>query len=65
MDDDQQPDDPLPALLAALDQALSMAPQLARMARGYFDAFEHEGFTASQALYLTAAQIHSTPGSAP
>ena len=59
------PEDPLPALIAALDQVLAMAPQLARVARGTFEAFTEAGFTESQALYLTAVQLQSDPGTAP
>lgn len=59
------PDDPLPALRAELDQVLAMAPELARMARGYFDAFKGEAFADAQALYLTAVQLKGTPGTAP
>lgn len=38
-------DDPVPALVAGIDQAIAMAPHLARMAMGYFSAFVDEGFT--------------------
>lgn len=30
-----------------------------------FSAYKAEGFSANQALYLTAAQLHQTPGDAP
>ena len=65
MTGDEMPDDPLPALIAELDQALSMAPQLARMAMGYYREFEEAGFSSSQAIYLTACQLHGEPGNAP
>jgi hypothetical protein len=62
---DDAPADPLIALQAEIDQMLALAPELARVARGAFDAYQGEGFTANQALYLTAAQLHSSPGDAP
>lgn len=40
-----------------------MAPECARLARGVFDALVAEGFSEKQALYLTACQLHSSPGS--
>lgn len=64
-DHDDVPTDPLSALVAGIDQMLMVAPQLARAAAGWHDAFKAEGFTDSQALYLTACQLHQQPGSAP
>lgn len=61
--EDEMPHDPLPEIVAGIDQMLAMAPELARAARGYFDAFRAEGFSDAQAIYLTAAQLHSDPGS--
>jgi hypothetical protein len=55
-------DDPLPAMRAELDQALMMAPEVARMARGLFEAFQTEGFDSKQVLYLTACQVLDKPG---
>lgn len=57
------PEDPLPKLLAEIDQALAIAPQLARIAFGYHAAFQKEGFSARESLYLVACQLHSDPGS--
>jgi hypothetical protein len=62
---DSTPDDPLPALIAMIDQLVATAPQIARAARGLFDAFEAEGFGASQALYLTVTQLKDVPGPPP
>ena len=62
---DDEPEDPLPAIRASLDQMLMMAPEVARAARGWYDAFQGQGFTDSQALYLTAAQLLQDPGTAP
>jgi hypothetical protein len=59
------PDDPLPALIAGLDQALAIAPQLARVAMGYFTAYKEAGFGDQQALYLAACQLNQSPGKAP
>lgn len=42
-----------------------MAPHLGRMAYGYFEAFTEAGFTEAQAVYLTACQLHSSPGRTP
>ena len=63
--DEHGPEDPLPALQAELDQAAAMAPMIARSYRAYYEAFEAEGFTPSQALYLTACQGKDNPGKAP
>lgn len=63
--DEMNPEDPLPDLIAALDQVIAMAPQMARTARGYFNAFVAEGFMEKQALYLTACQLMDSPGKAP
>lgn len=59
------PVDPLPVLQAEIDQMVALAPELARAAYGAFSAYQAEGFTANQALYLTAAQLHQSPGDAP
>lgn len=56
------PEDPLPKLLAEIDQALAMAPQLAKVAYGYHRAFQQEGFASKESLYLVACQLHSDPG---
>lgn len=44
---------------------IATAPEIGRAARGIFNAFVAEGFTAGQALYLTAVQLKNTPGTAP
>jgi hypothetical protein len=62
---DDTPYDPLPAMRAELDQALMVASELARVARGYFEAFVAEGFTERQALYLTTTQLLQKPGEPP
>jgi hypothetical protein len=59
------PDDPLPKLRAELDQTIALAPEIARVAFGFYAAFLTEGFNASQALYLTVGQLHQNPGTAP
>lgn len=53
----EQPHDPLPLLVAQLDQALAMASEMARVMRGYYDAFKEQDFTEAQALWLAAAQV--------
>lgn len=60
-----EPEDPLPDLIASLDQLLALAPELARTYRGYYEAFMARGFSDSQALYLSACQVLQTPGKAP
>jgi hypothetical protein len=65
MTDDNDEFDPLPGLRANLDQMAAMAPEIARVARAWFQAFGEQGFTDTQALYLTAAQILQNPGTAP
>lgn len=62
---DDTPQDQLAILRAEIDQSIALAPEVARMAYGQFHAFRGEGFTADQALYLTACGLHSTPGDAP
>jgi hypothetical protein len=49
--------DPLPKMIADLDQALEMAGQVARMTRGHYEAFIEEGFNDKQALYLAIAYL--------
>ena len=66
MTDDQNiPEDPLPAMIAALDQSLSVLPHLAHATWRCFEAYKAEGFTDSQAVYLAACQMHGGPGEAP
>lgn len=61
----EAPADPLPAIRAEIDQMVALAPELALAAFGAFSAYQAEGFTANQALYLTASQLHQSPGDAP
>jgi hypothetical protein len=61
---DETPADPLPKLLADIDQALVMLKERARYERGAFEAYVDAGFTDAQALYLTA-QILRLPPSLP
>jgi hypothetical protein len=63
--DDETPQDQLAILRAQIDQSVALAPELARMAYGQFHAFVGEGFTADQALYLTACSLSQSPGEAP
>jgi hypothetical protein len=53
--------DPLPALIAEIDQTLAMAGELARAVRAYYDAFIEEGFTEKQALYAAVMWIKQPP----
>lgn len=70
MADDPRTPDPTPeqilaAQAAAREQALASAPQLGRAARTIFDAFEAEGFSGSQALYLTGVVMSEPDFDAP
>jgi len=58
---DDRPVDPLAAKIAMLDQAEREQPHVARAARIVFDCYEAEGFTANQALYLTAVTLVEPP----
>lgn len=60
MSDNDQPVDPLPALVAAMEQALMYAPMIARQNKALYDAHVEQGFTEKQALYLTAKWWEST-----
>ena len=57
--DEEQPIDPLPALIAEIDQALKMAGEMARVSRAHYMAYLEEGFSPKQALYLAAAFFRS------
>lgn len=59
------PEDSLVALRAQLDQMIAMSPELARVAKGAYDAYMGEGFTAGQALFLTAVQLKDQPFGGP
>lgn len=54
---DEEPVDPLVVLRAEIDQGIAIAPELARLAAGLYQAFLGEGFTEQQALYLVSRQI--------
>jgi hypothetical protein len=57
---DEAPVDPLPGLIAGIDQALKMAGEVARAHRAYYDAFIEEGFTERQALYAAVSWLKGT-----
>jgi hypothetical protein len=61
-DGDFSPDDQLALLRAQLDQAEMLFPLIGGVAKAFFDAMSAVGFNETQALYLAAAQLHSTPG---
>lgn len=65
MDPQDDPVDHLHALRAGLDQVIAVAPEIARTAKGYHEAFTAEGFSNSEALYLAACQLLQKPGTAP
>lgn len=56
---ENEPVDPLPALIAELDQALKMAGQMARIVRAHYEAYLEEGFTDKQALFLAASNFRA------
>lgn len=60
-----EPDDPLPQMVANIDQLIANAPHMARAAWGLYNAFAMQGFSSDAALYLTAVQLVQTPGEAP
>lgn len=60
--DGPAPDDPLPAMLAKVDQQVAMAPHLAKAAKGFHAAFVAEGFQPHEAVYLVAVQLMGDPG---
>lgn len=62
---DDAPVDPLIAQRAEIDQLIAGAAEMARAAFGLYGAFTSEGFTDSQALYLTAAMVLQDAGDPP
>jgi hypothetical protein len=56
------PIDGLAVLKAELEQVAMHMPLIAENARQWFKAFQDEGFTEKQALYLTAVEIIRSPG---
>jgi hypothetical protein len=56
-----QPDDPLPGMIAEIDQLVAVAPQLARAVHGIYSAYRDQGFSDAQAIYLVAATISDNP----
>lgn len=63
--DNAEPVDPYPAIIADIDQALAMAGQVARVVRGNYEAFLAEGFTEKQALHAALVYVLSNPGETP
>ncbi len=59
---DHTPDDPIPKLLAEVDQLAAEAPIRAKIVRAVFDALVAEGFDQAPALYLTVAMVSGDPG---
>lgn len=51
-----EPVDPLPALVAELDQMLKTIPMWAQVTKARYDGLIEIGFTPQQALYITAFQ---------
>jgi 5-formaminoimidazole-4-carboxamide-1-beta-D-ribofuranosyl 5'-monophosphate synthetase len=64
-DHDLNPDDPYPAMMAEIDQAIAVAPQMARAVKGYYAALTDEGFNEKQAAYFTAAYFTENDLEAP
>lgn len=62
---EEDPRDQLAAMRAAFDQAVASAGEIARITRGYYDAFRAEDFTDQQALYLAVCTLQQKPGTAP
>ena len=62
---EDDPVDPLPGIIAGLDQALAMAGEIARIHRHMFDNFRAKGFSDKQALYLAACVVNGGPKEPP
>jgi hypothetical protein len=55
------PDDPLPKLIADIDQMIATAPRLGQAAWGFYEGFRAAGFTDNQSLFLVAVQLKDPP----
>ena len=53
------PEDPLPAMLADIDQGLAMLPHWAKVVHSQYEALRSEGFTPHHALYYLALKDRS------
>jgi hypothetical protein len=58
-DEEEEPIDPLPGLIASIDQMIQMSGQMARVVRAEYLAYLDEDFTHKEALYLAACRIRS------
>ncbi len=56
--EDSEPEDPIPALVAALDQLLMVMPQHAKAAFGIYTAYLDAGFSEEQAFSITQSYIY-------
>jgi hypothetical protein len=63
--DEPDPLDQLAVVRAEIDQLQALAPEGARVARAWYDAYRNQNFTDRQALYLAAAQVLQNPGVPP
>jgi len=57
--------DQLAVLRAQMDQLVKLAPEIARCARAWMDAFRGEGFDDKQALWLAVCELLQNPGAPP
>lgn len=58
MSDQDDVIDPLPGMLAQLDQSLKYAALAAQMVRAQYDAYREQGFSDRQALYLAGMALN-------
>lgn len=56
-EDEDEQFDPLPGIIASIDQSVQIVPHLARWAMALYESFTGAGFSEAQALELTANQI--------
>jgi len=59
MSEEDVPEDPLPAMVAALDQLMMVVPQTAKAVHAVYTAYLEAGFSEGQAFEITMAYIHS------
>jgi len=58
-EDDEEPTDPIPGLIASIDQMLAIMPQQARAAHGIYTEMLDVGFDGDDALTITLEYVRS------
>lgn len=59
MSADEEPHDPLPAILASLDQMAQTMPLLAKGSKAIYDSYLEVGFDEEQAFEVVLTYIHN------